>query len=139
MPGTSLSSNSGPPLVPKRGPLWIAGRFLLLAAALLIVISFVLTSRKLPDHSGPAIAEIKRLEAAETQFYSANGRYAAGNELPQIAVPHYTFTVKTNKSGYSILAIPDDPRQKSFYADDTRTIHFSPGTQAADADSPVLP
>ena len=138
MPGISPSSNSSSQQAPKRGPLSIAGRLMLLGAALLIVISFVVTSRKLPDHSGPAVTEIKRLEAAESQFFSRNGRYATGRELPHTAVPHYTFTIKPNKFGFTILAIPDDPRQKSFYADETLTIRFSPGTQEANADSPVF-
>ena len=131
------------PIEIKRGPLWIIGRILLLAAALTIVVALIFSSRSLPDHSAPVINYLKQVQSAEHVFFSQQNHFGALSELSfkasgEPALAHYTFTLKPKKSSYSILAIPDDPRQKSFYSDETNIIRSTPGTQAANADSPPI-
>ena len=122
--------------------IWLGGRILLLAAAVTIVLAFVFAPLKVTDHSESATGYIKQLQRAEIDFSSTHGRFGAFSELrhdqiDQTRFPHYTFTLRMTKSGYAILAIPDSPRQKSFYSDESLVIRCSPGSQAANAESAV--
>ncbi len=105
----------------KRGPLWIVGRIFLIAAIAGIIGAFIFVQRTIPDQSPIAITAIRDWQSTQ--------RLPAKQVLER-----YKFIVREK----SILAIPVDPRQKSFYAQTDGPIHYTPGTQAANADSPIL-
>ena len=120
-----------PEQIPRR-PFWLAGRLVLALAALTIPAAFLIAPRRLPDKTSSAIAGIQKLHAAESAHYTRFHRFSA---LVQTD-PDYTFTATPKSQGYVIVAIPVDPRQKSFYSDETKTLRVTPGTQAPHADRP---
>jgi len=118
------------PLENKRGSWWIAGRIALVAAAFAVLAAVFFVPQRIADQSPLALAYIKQWQAAPSQL--------PGTHFDKRVFEYYKFIVRTTPSRRSILAIPVDPRQRSFFAADTGPIHFTPGTQAANAESPTI-
>jgi hypothetical protein len=119
------------------------GRLALVAAAIFAIWAFTRVPRSIPDRSSLAIARINRLHEAEAKFHDAHGRFGNLSELTldtarSEVVQYFVFSLKTRPAGYFVRAIPVDPRQKSFYSNETGVIRFAPGNQAANSDSPVI-
>jgi predicted outer membrane lipoprotein len=114
----------------KRGPLWIIGRFALVAAAFAVIAAVLLAPRHVEDRGPLAVAYIHQWQTAPVTLPS--------HHFDKRVYDHFKFILKETPAGRSILAIPIDPRQKSFYAAATGPIHYTPGTQAANAESPLL-
>jgi hypothetical protein len=109
------------------------GTFLALAAALFHPVR---THRENPD--APAIANIRTIHAAETEFFSRYGRYGGLSELGPTGadllpielaegrLQGYTFVVRPSGSGYAVQAAPIKPERahfRSYYSDQSLFIH----------------
>jgi hypothetical protein len=109
------------------------GTFLAVVATLLLPRR---TLRENPD--APAIANIRAIHTAETEFFSRYGRYGGLSELGPTGadllpvelaegrLQGYTFVVKASGSGYTVQTAPIKPdraRFRSYYSDQSFVIH----------------
>lgn len=116
------------------------GRAARLAAALLATIPFFPRSVGRPDRDPReirAIAAIRAIHTAETEYYFEFGRYASsmaeldfGNAPP---ARDFRFTVTQTPGGYAISAIPSFQASRTFYSDQTMVVreHDGPGPATA--------
>jgi hypothetical protein len=136
-------------------------RALLLAAVILTV--FALLPRRLGEPiPGPevrAVAAIRTIHTAETQYYSQFNRYATslaelgppasglahasaadliGNDLASGVKQGYVFTVTANRGGYIIQAMPQvfHTGGRTFYSDRTMVVHEHYGPEPATPQDP---
>jgi prepilin-type N-terminal cleavage/methylation domain-containing protein len=99
-----------------------------------------------------ALQAIKTIHTGQVQFYSEYGRYATsltelgppaaadliGNDLASGEKQGYRFTVTGNAGGYVVNANPvvyGTSGDKSFFSDQTMTIHENDGPEPATAQS----
>jgi prepilin-type N-terminal cleavage/methylation domain-containing protein len=87
-----------------------------------------------------ALQAIKTIHTGQVQFYSEYGRYATSlTELgPSGEKQGYRFTVTGNAGGYVVNANPvvyGTSGDKSFFSDQTMTIHENDGPEPATAQS----
>jgi type IV pilus assembly protein PilA len=90
-----------------------------------------------------AEAHIRVIHAAQASFLDQYGRYAV--TLAELGVPGttdgYIFGLAHSAAGYAISANPkvfDSTGRRTFFSDQTRTIHQNWGRDAANARSPAL-
>jgi type IV pilus assembly protein PilA len=128
---------------------WLIRRLLL--PTVLIVALFVFLPRSTQDgarsREASAIAAIRAIHTAQTEYYSQFDRYATSlAELGSIdsdsAIPKklgYVFTVTGNPNGYSVEAVPEvlnGGAGRTFYSDQTMVVHEHHGPQPATARDP---
>jgi type IV pilus assembly protein PilA len=140
---------------------------LIVIAIILIIITVALpqmSKMRMNANEMRAIAEIQTIQKAETQYNSQFGRpatsmtelgppsAAGAAEGPNSAglIPAnlasgsdsaYNFTLTESPTGYSITAVPksfNSTGRRTFYSDQTMTIHQNWGQEPATAQSPEL-
>jgi hypothetical protein len=97
-----------------------------------------------------AIASLRTLAAAQTNYSVQHGQYAASLEALGSLIPAelasgerngYRFSMKGSQSGFVATAVPTAPGSsggRSFYEDATLVIRESNGPEPANADSPDI-
>jgi hypothetical protein len=114
----------------------------------------------LPSPEQPAIAAIRTIHTAQTQYYSQFNRYATslaqlgppasgtanpfaadliGADLANGRYQGYIFTVTGSESGYIVQAVPEvfnTGRGRAFYSDQTMVLHEHYGPGPASAQDP---
>ncbi|HWC96044.1 MAG TPA: prepilin-type N-terminal cleavage/methylation domain-containing protein [Candidatus Sulfopaludibacter sp.] len=135
---------------------------LIVIAIILIIITIAmpkLTTAKKFAQETAAIRAIQTIHTAEVQYNSQYGRYAVslaelgppasgaaspasadliGNDLANGLKQGYKFTVSGNQGGYIVTAIPEifgTTGSKTFFSDQTMTIHENDGPEPATATS----
>lgn len=117
-----------------------------------VLAAVLLLPRKTAHHldgAPGALSSIRALQAAQSQFHSQFGRYAASiDELKAAGMPlglppasGYRLALTSAANGYVIHAEPlryGDTGDRSFYADQTMVIRQSRGPQPATANSPEV-
>jgi hypothetical protein len=123
---------------------FLAVRALLMAAIILTVIAFLPRSLRKSEISGEtrAMAAIRAIHTAETQYFSQCGRYAVtlGELAPGISDSlangiegTYRFTLAAIPGGYVVWAVPEvfHTGSRTFYSDRTMVVHERYGPQPA--------
>ena len=138
---------------------------LIVVSIILILITIAVpkfTHAQMYTRETAAIQAIKAIHTAEVQFQSQFGRYAAsltelgppasgapnasaadliGNDLANGEKQGYKFTVAPMPGGYSVNAVPvayGSSGSRSFYSDQTMTIHENYGPEPATQQSKEL-
>ena len=132
--------------------------------AAIILVFAVLLPRPLVDRLRPpevqALAAIRTIHTAQTQYYSQFNKYATslaelgppasgsanasaadmiGNDLANGKKQGYVFTVTGSPSGYVISAMPEvfnTGGSRTFYSDQTMTVHEHYGPEPATLQDP---
>ena len=170
--GAPTSGNSAAVHRQRRNPLVVA---LLIVIALMVVIAgvvvFTIGSVAVPKMQRAvrqaaevsAVQQIRTIQAAQTQYFSQFGRYAAS--LAELGPPAgggagpagadlipadvasgvkggYRFTLQGTASGYQLHAVPITQGKtgvRTFYTDESLAVHQNIGPTPATAASPELP
>ncbi|MGO9228736.1 MAG: type IV pilin protein [Bryobacteraceae bacterium] len=138
---------------------------LIVVSIILILITIAVpkfTRAQMYTRETAAIQAIKAIHTSEVQFQSQFGRYAAsltelgppasggpspsaadliGNDLANGEKQGYKFTVAATQGGYTVNAVPvtyNSSGSRSFYSDQTMTIHENYGPEPATAQSKEL-
>jgi type II secretory pathway pseudopilin PulG len=148
----------------RRGPL-LAGEPLIVTSIILVILAIAvpkLGNAKMNASEMAVIREIQTIHQAQTQYRSRFGRFVASlNELgpPNIGLPGpqaaglissslasgykdgYIFMLTATPQGYSVNANPkvfNSTGRRTFYSDQTMTIHQNWSQEPATASSPEL-
>ena len=136
---------------------------LIVIAIILIIITIALprlTRARMYTQEVAAMAAIRTIHTAETQYYSQFNRYATSlaelgppasgsanasaadmidNSLANGKKQGYIFTVTGNQGGYIVQAMPDvfnTGGSRTFYSDQTMAVHEHYGPEPATAQDP---
>jgi prepilin-type N-terminal cleavage/methylation domain-containing protein len=136
---------------------------LIVIAIILIIITIALprlTRARMYTQEVAAQAAIRTIHTAQTQYYSQFNRYATslaelgppasgsanasaadmiGNDLANGKKQGYIFTLTATPSGYAVSAVPDvynTSGSRTFYSDQTMTVHQHYGPEPATAQDP---
>lgn len=139
---------------------------LLIVIAIILVIAAIAVPNynkyQMAGRETAVITELNVIYGAQTLYYSTFGKYAAnlgelgpptgGAEGPQGAnlLPKtlaegahngYRYTLTGNTAGFSVTALPEvygSSGRRTFYMDQTKTIHKNDSAEPANANSPEL-
>jgi type IV pilus assembly protein PilA len=138
---------------------------LIVIAIILVIMAIAVPNYNKYQMAGRETAVIKELEViygAQTLYYSSYGKYAAnlsdlgpptgGAEGPQGAnmIPKtladgahngYRYTMAGSGATFSVTAVPEtfgSSGRRSFFMDQTKTIHFSATAEPANLNSPEM-
>ena len=136
---------------------------LIVIAIILIIITIALprlTRARMYTQEVAALAAIRTIHTAETQYYSQFNKYATslaelgpppsgsanasaadmiGNDLANGLKQGYRFTVSASQGGYAVSAVPDvfnTSGSRTFYSDQTMVVHEHYGPEPATAQDP---
>jgi prepilin-type N-terminal cleavage/methylation domain-containing protein len=136
---------------------------LIVIAIILIIITIALprlSRARMYAQEVAATAAIRTIHTAQTQYYSQFSRYATslaelgppasgsanasaadmiGNDLANGLKQGYRFTVTGTQSGYIVSAVPDvfnTSGSRTFYSDQTMTVHEHYGPEPATPQDP---
>jgi type IV pilus assembly protein PilA len=129
---------------------------IVIAVILIIVTIAVPNYRKqqLLANEASVLSEMQTFYVAQTQFLSQYGRYAssAGELGPPVGLisktlaagSHhgYSYTVTGTASGFTVSAVPlqfGSSGSRTFFMDETRTVHQNSTAEPATAESPEVP
>lgn len=116
---------------------------IVVATAILITAGLELRHARTVTSELAAEAHIRAIHAEQARFLDQFGRYAS--TLSELGVPGttdgYKFALAKSGRGYAISADPmvfNRTGRRTFFSDQTRTIHQNWGSQPANARSPEL-